>query len=501
MTDDLSDDIKSAIVSSTQMELDRAMAPYDVWGTRAHVLMLARTDIIDEETCRNIQRALDRIENEMEEGTYDIDPEQGAHLSLEKKIIDYAGEEAGLSTHTARSRNDQVMVTELLYLREQVLDLFDLFCAVLRAFGTRAENHVSTPMPGYTHMQPAKPTSFASWCMGHASALLRSAEQLQFQYDRFDRCPLGAVESYGTSWPIDREYTAELLGFDGVWPITQDAISSRGTYQLALLSGMNETLLAAGRAASDLLLFSTHESDYVDFGENVAQRLHPVTGSSVMAQKKNPDALELVRGSAPQLAGMVQIVSGLLQDLPTGYNRDSREVKRYISDGLNITSTALTSLEEAVSTLVVHEERMEKAVRENYSLTTDLADGLARETNTPYRKMYDVVGQAVNALIQNEKTLADLTTSDLQRQAEQAGLDLDLSEISLDTYLDPTSALARRSHTGGPAPEEMSRQIERVNDQRTSLETWINERRDRIRRARRKTDEARSKTNGADNHV
>ncbi len=488
--DELSDHIQSAIVSSTQMELDLAMAPYDVWGTRAHVLMLGKTSILEDERCLDILDALETIEEEIESGTYDIDPDQGAHLSLEQRIIEIAGEEAGLSTHTARSRNDQVMVTELLYLRERVLNQLQQIVDLVEALIERAKEHRTTPMPGYTHMQPAKPTTFASWCLAYANAFLRTASLLQHQYERFNRCPLGAVESYGTSWPIDREYTAELLGFDGVWKIPQDAISSRGMYQLALLSTLNELMTTAGRTATDLLLYSTHESDYVDFGRNVAQRLHPVTGSSVMAQKKNPDALELVRGTAPQLSGMVQVVSGLLQGLPTGYNRDSREVKQYISDGLNTASTSLESLTEAISTLVVHEDVMEQAVHDNFSLTTDLADGLARETDTPYRQMYKIVGQTVNKLIEQEKSLKDVTIDHLEQQAEREGLDLNLSGIDLEEFLVPETALKKRSHTGGTNPEEMKKQIKQTGDEREFLLNWIDEQRDHIRSARRKTKSA-----------
>lgn len=487
MNDELSEDIKSAIVSSKQRELDLRMVPYDIWGTRAHVIMLAETEIVDTDIALDILNALEDIEDKVRDGTYNIDPEKGAHLSLESHIIEHAGEQAGLSTHTARSRNDQVMVTELLYLRERVLEVLDLVSDLIDACTSLAEDHTTTVMPGYTHMQPAKPTTFANWVLAYADAFHRSAQNLIDQYDRFDRCPLGAVESYGTSWPIDRERTAELLGFDDVWPIAQDVVSSRGQFQLALLSALNELMLTAGKAASDLLLYSTHEYDYVDFGKNVAQRLHPITGSSVMAQKKNPDALELVRGTAPQLAGMVQSVSGLLSGLPTGYNRDSREVKEYITNGLATSETGLKSLIETLSTLSVNKDRLEKAVHENYSLTTDLADALAQETGVPYRKMYDVVGNAVNNAIRDGRNLSDLTRSDIEQQANQEGLELSLDQIELQELLDPENALSKRDHTGGTAPGELEQQLVRITSECEDLKKWISDQNETIEAAREKT--------------
>ncbi len=490
MNEELSEDIKSAIVSNKQRELDLQMVPYDIWGTRAHVIMLAETGIVTQDVAADILRALADIEERYENGQYEIDPDQGAHLSLESHIVDRAGEQAGLSTHTARSRNDQVMVTELLYLRERVLHTLQRVGKLIETSIDLAEPHRDTVMPGYTHMQPAKPTTFANWCLAYADAFHRAAQNLIAQYERFDRCPLGAVESYGTSWPIDRERTAELLGFSQVWSITQDVVSSRGQYQHALLSALNELMLTAGKTASDLLLYSTHECDYVDFGRNVTQRLHPITGSSVMAQKKNPDALELVRGTAPQLAGMVQSVSGLLSGLPTGYNRDSREVKEYITNGLSMTETGLNSLIETLSTLQVHEEKMREAVEENYSLTTDIADGLAQQTGIPYRKMYDIVGEAVNRAIQDGRSLSELTKSDILDQAQDEGVQLSLDNVNLEEFLDPETALSKRTHTGGTAPEELDKQIKRLRENLEQLHNWLDTQNERITSAKNRTQEA-----------
>src|SRR6476620_1642625 len=223
------------IVSPTQVALDTAMLPSDIWGTRAHVLMLAATGIMPTEAAAAICAALDAVEAGAAEGSFRIDPARGAQLSLERAVIEACGVEHGSRMHTARSRNDQVMVTELLYLRERALALASEGGGGVSALLDLATEHVETVMPGYTHMQPGKPTTFGQWALAYADALLRGLVQLRDTWAEYDACPLGAVESYGTSWPIERELTARLLGFGRVWEVPQDAISSRGLPQLAYL--------------------------------------------------------------------------------------------------------------------------------------------------------------------------------------------------------------------------------------------------------------------------
>src|SRR5437763_13167093 len=219
------------IVSPTQVALDEAMLPCDIWGTRAHLLMLHDTGIVSRHAAAAILRALDEVERAAGKGAFHIDPERGAQLSLEQAVISSVGVEDGSRMHTARSRNDQVMVTEMLYLRERALALASEACGLAAALLELAAEHISTVMPGYTHMQPAKPTTFGQWALAYTDAVIRGLFDLQHTWEVYDACPLGAVESYGTSWPIDRELTARLLGFSRVWEVPQDAIASRGMPQ------------------------------------------------------------------------------------------------------------------------------------------------------------------------------------------------------------------------------------------------------------------------------
>ncbi len=475
------------IVSPTQVALDTAMLECDLWGTLAHVLMLCDTAIIPRQAAASICRALGDLEEAARARKFQIDPARGAHLSIERAVIDSVGVEDGSRMHTARSRNDQVMVTEMLYLRERALALAIGTCSVIQALLELATEHVSTVMPGYTHMQPAKPTTFGQWALAYADSLFRSIAGLRSTWEQNDACPLGAVESYGTSWPIDRALTAHLLGFGMVWEVPQDAISSRGLPQLAYLDICKLQALTVSKIAADLLLFTTWEYGYIHLGEAVAQRLHPITGSSIMAQKKNPDALELLRATGHEVIGLAGMAAHLLAGLPMGYNRDTREIKEWSALGFDKTLGALSVLRITLRTLSVNRERMAQAVRDNYSSTTDLADMIAQQSGVGYRQVYSVVGRLVDGMIEEGRPLQSLSGAEIARAAGDAGLMINLTDEQVQEALDPQRAVARRKHTGGAAPEEMARMLKSRREALAADFRWIEERRGRIEQARAKT--------------
>ena len=451
----LSSEIASFVVSDAQRRIDLAMVPYDIWGTTAHVIMLEQTGIIPPSSGSELRRALRSILKSWESGTFVIDPERGAQLTLEQLLIELSGNSIGLSAHTARSRNDQVMVTEILYLRDRSLDVCESILSALAAMHNFGLTHVHVIMPGYTHMQPGKPTTVGAWTLSHIDSILRATEAVYQVLSRYNRCPLGAVESYGTSWPIDRELVADLLGFSRVWESTLDAISSRGQFQAELLHSCAMLSLGMSRVASDLMLYTTFEFSLFELGDNVAQRLHPITGSSVMAQKRNPDALELMRSIGPQLSGLQATVVSLLQKLPSAYNRDSREVKEYAEMGLTKVHAATLALNQIFQSLAPRTERMHDLVISNYSLTTDLADWISQRSGLPYRLVYKIVGSAVDNLMQQGKPLSELTASALQSEAQKRGSVLTISDAEIQDGLDPCQAIARRRHLGGPNSEHM----------------------------------------------
>ncbi len=475
------------IVSAAQVALDTEMLRYDIWGTLAHVLMLQHVGIIPAQAAVSILAALDDVEGAVEAGEFRIDPERGAQLSLERAVIEAAGVQDGSRMHTARSRNDQVMVTEMLFLRERALALARATCGVVGALLGLVEEHVGTVMPGYTHMQPAKPTTLGQWALGYADAIARSLSDIEHTWDEYDTCPLGAVESYGTSWPIDREFTAQLLGFGRVWEVPQDVIGSRGLPQLAYLDVCKRLALTVSKMVADLLLFTTWEYGYIELGEAVAQRLHPITGSSVMAQKKNPDALELLRATGQEVIGIAATAGHLLAGLPMGYNRDSREIKEWTALGFDKTLAALSTVSTTLSTLSVNRERMLQAVRDNYSSTTDLADVVAQQSGVGYRQVYGIVGRIVDAMIEEGRPLHSITAEQIRAGAEAVGVKIEVSEEQVREALDPEWAVTKRKHVGGAAPDEMARMLEARRSALGKHSHWIVEQRERIASARRGT--------------
>lgn len=480
------------IVSEKQLLLDLRMVTYDIWGTTAHVLMLKSQGILKKEFMKPILQALTDIQEEVDAGQFSIDPKKGAQLSLEAKIVEKAGD-AGYSVHTGRSRNDQVMVTEQLYLRDAMLELLENIHPILKTLQKLAAEHQETVMPGYTHMQPAKATTFGQWALAYLNGLLRSITTMTVVFETYNLNPLGACESYGTSWHLDRAYTAKLLGFPKVWEIPQDVVSSRGFVQLGYLTGMRDVCLVASKLAQDLLLFDTFEYSMIGLGDEVAQRMHPITGSSVMAQKKNPDVLELIRATAPQLIGFTSIVGTILSGLPMGYNRDSREVKEYIDLGLSKTLSLVSALASVLTTLKIDKKRMMDLVLANYSMTTDLADAISQVSGVGYRLVYKIVGQVVDEAIQNGTLLNTISAEEITKKASVMGIELHVTNAQVLDAIDPHGALEKRVHIGGSAKKAMAVSLAHGQEMIDVFVKWVWTQRQIVRKAKAKTQEIAQK--------
>ncbi|OGE26411.1 argininosuccinate lyase [Candidatus Daviesbacteria bacterium RIFCSPHIGHO2_02_FULL_39_12] len=481
------------IVSEQQITLDMEMVPFDLWGTKVHVLMLLKNKIIDPTAAEKCLKALSEIEEEFSRGKFTIDPEKGAQLTLEAKILEKAGDLA-YSVHTGRSRNDQIMVTELLYLREQMLLISQEMISLLKSLLELTNKYQQTIMPGYTHMQPGKITTVGQWALSYLNTFLRTSETVKYYLNIYDMNPLGACESYGTSWSLDREFTTEYLGFTKVWELPQDVIGSRGFAQLGYLSALSEMCLVTSKIGEDLILFNTFEYGIVELGDEVSQRMHPITGSSVMAQKKNPDVLEIIRSTAPQVTGYWSIVANILSSLPMGYNRDARESKEYIHLGLIKTTAVIKTLQKIITTLKFDEKRMLELATTNYSLTTDLADYISQKTKIGYRMIYKIIGQIVEDAIENKKPLSQISAKQIAQTAQGFGLDIKLSDKEILEAINPTTAISRRSNTGGSSLATMQKSIERARNEIKNHESWIKSKQEKIYKAYNKTDKLVRKT-------
>jgi argininosuccinate lyase len=467
------------IVNATQLRVDLQMVAYDLWGTRAHINMLAQVGVLTDGESSELNKALDDIQLVIDSGQYVINPDRGAQLSLEDAISQRVGKELGGKVHTGRSRNDQVMAAQRLYLRERLLglhaDMLDLIDTLLVLAG----NHVETVMPGYTHMQPAKPTSVAQWLLGYVDMLRRDSQRFSETYARLNISPLGAAESFGTSWPLDRQLTAQLLGFDAVQEIPPDVVSSRGENEAEILSNLSFVAIHFSKLAQDLLLYTTYEYRYVALADNVASRMGSLTGSSIMPQKRNPDILELLRADASGVFADLFHTFEVLKALPSGYNRDTREAKSNVVSGLDRCANMIKQMQIVIESLTFDKARMRQAVLENYSLATDLADYLAQTFKLPYRFVYRLVGETVNRAVKSN-TLLTQSSKILADVAQELDLDIDTKQIDLSQILEPEVCLARRKHVGGAAPEETHRLIKARQQNISTLRQQLDDSQKRI---------------------
>lgn len=443
------------IASSEAESFDILLAEYDCWATQAHVLMLKQQGIMSEDDAHQALDALAEIEKICVAGEFRYEPGYGAQLTLEKMIVDRVGDAVGYQVHTGRSRNDQVLTAQRLCVRSQMLEVFDLLQSLIASLVERSAKDEGVVMPGYTHMQPARPTTVGQWEAAYADMFIRDFRRLQDIYERVNSNPLGAAESHGTTWPVDREYTRSLLGFDAIDEIPLDAISSRGESDAEFLTGLSFVALHLSKFAQDLLLFNTFEYGYATLGAGQATRMGKLTGSSIMPQKRNPDVLELLRGQASEIYSYLFHALDVLKSLPTGYNRDSRDTKAPILRGIVSIRGSLQQAGQVVDAVEFNEERMLRSVIDNYCMATDLAEYLAQRHNIPFRKMHGIVGRSVAAMIAADRPASAITPQLLADEAAADGYELLVSEEDIATATDPVAALQRRDNIGGASSGRM----------------------------------------------
>jgi argininosuccinate lyase len=474
----------SFIASREQESYDAQMATYDCWGSQAHVLMTSRQGILDDADAKAALEALIDVEDEIVRDGFHYRPGLGGQLTLEAMILDRVGDRVGLQVHTGRSRNDQVLVTQKLFVRDRVLEVFRAMTVLTRLCIERADEGKLVIMPGYTHMQPARPTTVGQWFAMNASAYMRDLERLRDAYLRHNVSPLGAADSYGTSWPLDRQYVADLLAFDRVDQISIDAISNRGESDTDFLSALAFFATHMSKAAQDMLLFTTYEFGYAKMTEAVAERMGKLTGSSIMPQKKNPDIFELLRAQVSEVHAHLVHCLELLKALPMGYNRDSRDTKGPIIRGLQSVQSSVDQMVIALAGVEFDEDRMLRSVSDNYCMATDLAEWLAQRCSIPFRIVHRIIGRTVKDAIAADVKLYDVPLSVIEAQAQQEGYELDITAAELAAALDPRDAVQRRQCLGGPSEPTMNTWLAEGRERLHQLESWVDQQQHRIATAR-----------------
>ncbi|MGE7794698.1 argininosuccinate lyase [Lysinibacillus fusiformis] len=426
---------------------DQQLVLEDLEGSVAHVTMLGATGILPSADVEAILSGLAQLKEKAIAGELEFSiANEDIHLNLEKMLMDLIGPVGG-KLHTGRSRNDQVATDMHLFLKKRVQETIDLIAIFQQTLLVQAEEHIETIAPGYTHLQRAQPISFAHHLMAYFWMLERDKQRFTESIKRIDILPLGAGAMAGTTFPIDRLKSAELLGFNDVYANSMDAVSDRD-FIVEFLSNASLLMAHLSRFAEEIIIWSTDEFKFIELDDAFS------TGSSIMPQKKNPDMAELIRGKTGRVYGNLMGLLTVLKGTPLTYNKDMQEDKEGMFDTVHTILGSLKIFEGMVRTMTVNTERLQQAVHADFSNATELADYLATK-GMPFREAHEVTGKLVFTCIQKGIYLLDLPLDEMKRESEL--IDSDIYEV-----LTPEAAVRRRHSLGGTGFDQVKIQIEKA---------------------------------------
>ena len=432
---------------NASIDVDKRLALVDIAGSIAHATMLGERGILREDEVNQIVEGLKGLRDEVQAGTFAWSVElEDVHMNLEHALTERIGPVGG-KLHTARSRNDQVATDFRLWLREETHRLIELFRELRRTFVEVAEANLGVIMPGYTHLQVAQPILFSHHLMAYYEMFSRDQERLEDSLKRLNVSPLGAGALAGTGFPIDRERTAELLGFDSPAANSLDAVSDRD-FALEFLSICSVAMMHFSRLSEELILWSSQEFGFVTLPDS------HTTGSSIMPQKKNPDVSELIRGKAGRVYGDLMALLTVMKGLPLAYNKDMQEDKEGVFDSADTLQTVIKLTLSLLPEMKVNAERMHYAAGRAYSNATDLADYLAKK-GLPFREAHEVVGKLVAAGLNEGKDLQNLSLGEMRTVSDQ--IEADVFEV-----LNLENVVNARNSYGGTAQGEVRRQLDKA---------------------------------------
>ncbi|MEM7747777.1 MAG: argininosuccinate lyase [Pseudomonadota bacterium] len=420
---------------------DQRFADQDIRGSKAHAAMLADQGIITKADARSITKGLDAVLEEIQSGNFKWQRSlEDVHMNVEARLTEIVGPAAG-RLHTARSRNDQVATDFRLYIRDTI-DLVDRSLAELqRTLATKAEAHAGTVMPGFTHLQPAQPVTFGHHLLAYVEMFARDRGRLSDARKRLNECPLGAAALAGTSFPIDRKSTATALDFAAPTANSLDSVSDRD-FVLEVLSAAAMCAMHMSRFAEEIVIWSTPQFGFIQLSDAWT------TGSSIMPQKRNPDAAELVRAKVGRIAGAFHSLTLVMKGLPLAYSKDMQEDKEVTFDALDSFQIALAAMNGMVNDLEPVPEAMAAAAGSGYSTATDLADWLVRELKLPFREAHHVTGRVVSMAESSACELSELTIDALQTIEPRITKNV-FSVLSVE------KSVASRTSYGGTAPQNV----------------------------------------------
>lgn len=442
-----SEPVAEFVLRYTQsVSFDKRMAMADIAGSLAHARMLATCGVISEKDFSDIERGMNQIADEIRTGKFLWQLElEDVHLNIEARLTQLIGD-AGKRLHTGRSRNDQVATDVRLYLRTEIDEIIGLLCHLQEVLVAQAAKEADTIMPGFTHMQVAQPVTFGHHMLAYVEMFERDRERMSDLRRRVNRSPLGAAALAGTTYPIDREQSARLLGFEAVAQNSLDAVSDRD-FGIEFTSAASLVMIHISRLSEELVYWMSQSFSFIKLPDRFT------TGSSIMPQKKNPDVPETARGKCSRVVGDLVTMAMLMKGLPLAYNKDLQEDKEPVFDAIDTVKDTLRAFVEMMAGVEPNRERMRQAAASGYPTATDLADYLARR-GVPFRTAHDIVGRVVRLASERSCDIADLSLQELREFSDV---------ITEDVYdvLTLEGSIAARNHIGGTAPEQVRRQVAR----------------------------------------
>lgn len=432
---------------TASVEFDQRLAPYDIQGSIAHATMLARQGIISNEERDLITAGLERIQGRIEAGDFEWSVAlEDVHMNIEAALTEDIGV-AGKKLHTGRSRNDQVATDVRLWLRAELGEIRGAIRRLQSGMLDLAEREADTILPGFTHLQTAQPITFGHHMMAWFEMLERDHQRMHDCAERLNLMPLGAAALAGTSYPIDRHYTAELLGFYGPAENSLDAVSDRD-FAIEFAAAASILMMHLSRMSEELIIWSSAQFGFVTLSDSFC------TGSSIMPQKKNPDVPELIRGKSGRAFGHLMSLLTLMKGQPLAYNKDNQEDKEPLFDLVDNLKGSLKVFADMVPAIGCNRQAMRQAALKGFATATDLADYLVRK-GMAFRDAHEVVGKSVAYCVEHGRDLAELSLAELQQFSATIAADV-------FDYLTLEGSVAARDHIGGTAPKQVKAAIERA---------------------------------------
>ena len=431
-TDSFTDHFHSSI------SFDSRMYKEDILGSCAHATMLGNQGIISKEDSEKIVEALKEILVEIENGQIQFDEKaEDIHMNIETILISKIGD-VGKRLHTGRSRNDQVALDIRMYLKEQITEIKSLVKELIEVLNNIAEKNVETVMPGYTHLQNAQPVTLAHHLLAYVEMFKRDYDRLSDTYKRTNVLPLGSGALATTTYPLDRNFVKEQLGFDSITLDSMDGVSDRD-FVIELLSALSMIMMHLSRFCEEIIIWNSQQYKFVEIDDSYS------TGSSIMPQKKNPDMAELIRGKTGRVYGHLMAMLTVMKGIPLAYNKDMQEDKEGVFDAVDTLKMCLPVFTRMMETMTFNKEKMRQAARKGFMNATDAADWLVKQ-GVPFRDAHAIIGQLVLYCVNNDKNLDDLTLEEYKSVSDVFTEDI-YNAIDLDTCVNS------RKVEGGPSKE------------------------------------------------